>query len=345
MTTSRSEREHPQQPVCATASPFDAAVQQESEPIVLEVAEAVPDALDLLDQQVHGFGGSVGQAGAVPAEDLVLPPPDGGGEAAELGDVGTPAVDVEALEPPSSLALRAGGVYLPQQLLGEVGGADLAGGVAGVEPGLNASPPSLGQPFVSDEQLAADPVQRLTLASPVAEGVLLHPAADLVQGGVAQSHGVEVIDDQLGVGQPLGQAPGVAGVGIQGDGVDGGQPRRRPGDEPPGNPLRSTAFDHIEEPVAVQVDEAGHQQRRVLRVGGEEGVLVEPQRRRGAEAGQVIHPRSAVIAHRGQGGVPPHPEAPGHLGDGVAGLTDEAADLGSGPLGQRRPRGDLIHLL
>jgi hypothetical protein len=85
----------------------------------------------------------------------------------------------------------------------------------------------------------------------VAEGLLLGSTADLVHGAVGQPDGVEVIDDQLGVRQPLGQPAGVAGVGIQGDGPDGRQPRRRPGGEPVGNPLRSAAFDHIQEPVAV----------------------------------------------------------------------------------------------
>jgi hypothetical protein len=42
--------------------------------VVGEVAEAVPDALDLLDQQVDGLGGPVGAAiGGVEGEDLGLP--------------------------------------------------------------------------------------------------------------------------------------------------------------------------------------------------------------------------------------------------------------------------------
>jgi hypothetical protein len=39
---------------------LDAAVQQEAEPIVLEVAEAVADALDLLDEEVDRLGRAVG---------------------------------------------------------------------------------------------------------------------------------------------------------------------------------------------------------------------------------------------------------------------------------------------
>lgn len=44
--------------------PFDTAVQEEPESTVAEVAEAVADAFDFLDEQVHGFGWPVGQAGA-----------------------------------------------------------------------------------------------------------------------------------------------------------------------------------------------------------------------------------------------------------------------------------------
>jgi hypothetical protein len=34
-------------------------VQQETEPVVVEIAESVPDSLDLLDQQVDRFGGAL----------------------------------------------------------------------------------------------------------------------------------------------------------------------------------------------------------------------------------------------------------------------------------------------
>src|SRR5919106_2111441 len=36
--------------------PPDATVQQQAQAVVGEVAEAVPDALDLLDKQIHGLG-------------------------------------------------------------------------------------------------------------------------------------------------------------------------------------------------------------------------------------------------------------------------------------------------
>jgi len=46
--------------------PIDATVQQEAEPVVAEVALAVPpDSLHLLDQRVDGLGRSVGDAADV----------------------------------------------------------------------------------------------------------------------------------------------------------------------------------------------------------------------------------------------------------------------------------------
>jgi hypothetical protein len=56
--------------------------------------------------------------------------------------------------------------------------------------------PLVGEAFVSDQQPAADAVERVALAAPVAEGVLLDLAADLVERGVGQADGVEVINHQ-----------------------------------------------------------------------------------------------------------------------------------------------------
>ena len=62
-------------------------MEKEAQPVVLEVAETVTDSLDLLHEQVHGFGGAVGESGGVPGEDLGLPSADGAGEALELGNL------------------------------------------------------------------------------------------------------------------------------------------------------------------------------------------------------------------------------------------------------------------
>jgi hypothetical protein len=89
-----------------------------------------------------------------------------------------------------------------------------------------------------------------------------------------------------------------------------------PGEQPATrNPLRGAALDHIQEPVAVQGDEAGDQQRRVLGGGSEERMLIYPERLGSAEPGQMIDPWAAMVAHRGHGSVPANPEVTGHLRD------------------------------
>jgi hypothetical protein len=175
---------------------------------------------------------------------------------------------------------------------------------------------------VGDEQLAADAIERVALAATVAERLLLHPPADLVEGRVGQTHGVEVVHNQLGMAQPVGQAPGGARVGVQGDRPDGRPPWRRAGRQPPRNPLRRAALDHIQEAMAVQVDESGDQQRRVLGAGGEERVFIDAQGPGGTEPGQMIHPRAPVIAHRRHGGVPADPEDACHLRDRTPSLAN-----------------------
>jgi hypothetical protein len=53
----------------------------------------VPDALDLLDQEVDGFGRPVGDpVGVEVGQQLAVPGVDGAGQALELGDIGVGAV-------------------------------------------------------------------------------------------------------------------------------------------------------------------------------------------------------------------------------------------------------------
>ena len=62
-----------------------------------------------------------------------------------------------------------------------------------------------------DEKLTADPVQGVAPPASMPESLLLDAAADLIEGGVGQTHGVEVIHHQLGVRQPVGQPACVTG--------------------------------------------------------------------------------------------------------------------------------------
>ena len=76
-------------------------MQQQAQPVVVEVAEAVADSLHLLHQQVDRLGGAVGEPGGMPGQDLWLPAPYGAVQMGELMHVGAAAVVVEALEAPA----------------------------------------------------------------------------------------------------------------------------------------------------------------------------------------------------------------------------------------------------
>ena len=55
----------------------EAAGEQDPESVVGEVAEPAAGALDLLDQEVRGFDGTVAHAGRVMVQDLNAPPSGG----------------------------------------------------------------------------------------------------------------------------------------------------------------------------------------------------------------------------------------------------------------------------
>jgi hypothetical protein len=76
-------------------------------------------------------------------------------------------------------------------LIGEVGGADFAFGVAGVEPGEHAGEAGGVEAVVAGQEPPADPVERVVLAASVTQGGLLGAAADLVERRVWRdgSHG------------------------------------------------------------------------------------------------------------------------------------------------------------
>jgi hypothetical protein len=78
--------------------------------------------------------------------------------------------------------------------------------------------------------------------------------------------------------------------------------------------------------------------------GGQERRLIQPDRLRRIQPGPVSDARLAVIPHGGHGCVPTHPEAL-RGPDGLLTEADPAGDLGWGPLGEDRSRGDLVGLL
>jgi len=69
----------------------------------------------------------------------------------------------------------------------------------GREVGLEAGELTVGEVLGPGAQRGADPVERVAGAAAVAGGLLLHPAADVVQGGGAELDDVEGVDHGGGV--------------------------------------------------------------------------------------------------------------------------------------------------
>ena len=73
--------------VAGLGGPVDAAVQDQSQPVVVEAFEVVADSADVLDDQVHGFGGTGRGAGGVMGQDLWSSRGQRLGQGADFADV------------------------------------------------------------------------------------------------------------------------------------------------------------------------------------------------------------------------------------------------------------------
>ena len=177
---------------------------------------------------------------------------------------------VERDESPAGVEGVGGEVGLAQEFLGEVRGADFAVGVAELEEHEEPSEGGGAELFVAGEEPAADPVERVVLATAVSGGGMLGPAADLVERRVGQADHVEVIDHQPRVGQPDSDGGGVGLVGVDHHVGDPGQPGGRLRAEPVGDRHGAASRENVHEAARIEVDDPGHQHGRVLGGGGQE---------------------------------------------------------------------------
>lgn len=92
---------------------------------MLEAAEAVTAALDLLDAEVEAFGGPVRRSGGVVGEDLRPPPLQCLAEADDLRHVIREAAGDRLVEHGAGVGPRLGQVDVADVLLGEPGAEHL----------------------------------------------------------------------------------------------------------------------------------------------------------------------------------------------------------------------------
>ena len=83
----------------------------------------------------------------------------------------------------------------PDDLFGVPGHPDLAAGIAGLEEPGELGPAPVIQAFVGLGESPPGPIQQVVFVAPVAAGLVLDPAADLIEAGVGQLHQVERVRD------------------------------------------------------------------------------------------------------------------------------------------------------
>jgi hypothetical protein len=182
------------------------------------------------------------------------------------------------------------------------------------------------------------------LAAPVAEGGLLGPSACLVDHGIGQPDGVEVVHHP-GVAKRYDQCAGIAAPRVQRHRADPGQPVTRPGAEPAVHRGPGAVGHQIQQPAALQVDQASDPSGRRRRGCSKKARLVQAEGRHTLQASSVLHQRPAVISHRPHHGRPANPEVTSDRGHRVSVLADPPTRLSAGPLSQHRPRADRGHPL
>lgn len=92
---------------------------------MVEAAEAVAGAFDLLDAEVEAFGGAVAGAGVVVGQDLGSPRLEGGAEGVDLVDLVGAAAGDRLVQEGGGGGGVVGEVEVPDGFLGQPGAEDL----------------------------------------------------------------------------------------------------------------------------------------------------------------------------------------------------------------------------
>ena len=120
-------------------------------------------------------------------------------------------------------------------------------------------------------------IERVLLAPAMAHGLVLDPAADLVEHPVGDPGHMERIGHSLGMGE-VGEQPGPVGVGqIEGDDLHAPAPALRPPGRPSAQLGGTFPLEQVDHLPPVEVDQGGGVDGRVLRRGGQVAVLVDAQ--------------------------------------------------------------------
>jgi hypothetical protein len=193
---------------------------------VLESAEAVAAAFHLLDAQVEAFGRTVGSAGGVVSEDLGSPRGEGAAEGADLFDVVFGASNDGFVDEQRRLLGIVGEVDVAHGFLGQPGADDFVVRVTDTQSEQHPVVAALVETFATGQEQLADPIQRIGLAAPMLQRLVLDAAADLVDAAVGDAHHMKRVSHPGGVSEVRIEAGPVRLGQIGGHHPDTGQPPR-----------------------------------------------------------------------------------------------------------------------
>ncbi len=185
--------------------------------------------------------------------------------------------------------------------------------------------------FRTGEQQLADPIQRIGLATAVAERLVLDAASDLVETAVRDAHDVERIRDPACVIQVRGQSRPERLGEIGHHDFDAPKPCWVGAASPSAQVSGSFAFDHVDHDRSFEINEPSRIDRRVLPVRLQERRLINTELGDSSDSVGVIHQWGAVFDHCVHDRPPTHPELTSDTRDRSGVLTDLAACLAARP--------------
>jgi len=203
------------------------------------------------DEQVHRFGGPVGHdpAGGEVGEQFGPPGAQGAAQPGDLGHGAGQRGGDDALGAGPAVLGVVGGVGGHEILGHGPGGGDLAVGVTLGQTSAQLIPGPLGEPVVAATGEPPGAVERVVAVPAPSKGVLLDPAADLIEGVEAQLADVERVEHPHRGRELVAQRGGIPPVGVQRRDAD---PRL-----PALGSISQPAAQHRPGPARHQVQQAG----------------------------------------------------------------------------------------
>jgi len=304
---------------------YEAAAEQDPEPIVREVAEPTTGSFHLLDQQVRGLDRAIRGAGRVVGEDLVPPSTQGLRESEKFGaGFGRRAPSDRIVERVLRDDMVVGEVDVTDFLFRDPTVLELPVGVSVTQRGPDPFPTGLVDTFGTEEKQFAGRIERVTCPTTVTERVLLDALTTSGNGHVRETHDVERIDYQRYVGQQdrVGDRFAVALVWINRDDLDPSPPRCGHLREPKSQVNGVATFEHIDDLTRGDVHDGSNEPASASPMCGLHHGLIETDHRRLTDPVRIVDPIRSDAFDRGPDRRPRHAEPSGDRRDGPLDRSD-----------------------